>query len=457
MHTSNCPGLLHIVPALDGGICRIRLAGGVLDAAHALALAAAADRHAAGPIELTNRANLQVRGVRAGREADFSAELIAAGLGPGGRCDLDAQAAAALDGVRNVMTSPVAGRDPHASIDTRALAEQILDLLQNEPRFPRLSPKFALLLDGGERLAMLAHPHDIWLAAIADDAARDVRFAFGLAGCPPSNDDAHGNANTTPLGTVRPSQVPALVRALLHTFLDFASSFDGAQRMRDLLAAGHPAEAVWQRASASLDFAPEPAPAGWRRAAADPSLRFGAHRQRDAERWWIGAQPPLGRIDTATLRALADLARRATGSRSLHVTPWQGVLLPDVASRDVADTLASLARLGFACEANAPFARLIACSGSAGCARGLADTRADALALAARLPAKAEVHLSGCRRSCAAAHRAPYTLLAVAPGRYDLYRRNGGTTGFGDRVAHDASIALAAETLDKLVRSTPDV
>jgi precorrin-3B synthase len=32
-----------------------------------------------------------------------------------------------------------------------------------------------------------------------------------------------------------------------------------------------------------------------------------------------------------------------------------------------------------------------------------------------------KIHLSGCEKSCAAARALPVTLVAVAPGRYDLY------------------------------------
>lgn len=60
---SACPGLLRIVPALDGGICRIKLAGGVISAAQAVAVAEAAQEFAGGVIEATNRANLQIRGI----------------------------------------------------------------------------------------------------------------------------------------------------------------------------------------------------------------------------------------------------------------------------------------------------------------------------------------------------------------------------------------------------------
>jgi precorrin-3B synthase len=457
--------LLRIVAARDGGICRIKLPGGVLQAAQAHAIAHAAGRYATGVIDITNRANLQVRGVRAGQEPALIDALLSAGLGPSNNSTV---ALASADDLRNLMQSPTAGRDPFALVDTSALAAEILTQMQTEPRFAALSPKFAVLLDGGERLAMLEHPHDIWLSA--QDHPDGARFVLGLAGCPPlDTPDTPDtprpltlNRHAQPLVTVTPAQVPTLIIALLHTFLDLASA--DHTRMRHLLAA-YPAQAVLQHAQRYVDFSltlppsDEPALVAWRRAKADPALRFGAHPQRVDNMWHVGGEPPLGRLDAATLRALASLSESA-GSATLCMTPWQSIVLPDIATPAVPSTLARLAELGLICDPQHPLARLIACAGSTGCAKSMADTKADALRLAEQLPFPAgqatQVHLSGCARSCAAAHCAPYTLLAVAPGQYDLYRRDDVTPGFGECVAHHLTIDQAALHLERLARSPLD-
>ncbi|MGY6118918.1 precorrin-3B synthase [Paraburkholderia strydomiana] len=500
LRPSACPGLLRIVAARDGGICRIKLPGGELSAAQAEAIANASAQHTAGVIELTNRANLQLRGVRAGHEAALVATLIDAGLGPsaasgsagaGGSAPTDsveddhdhghdrdrdrnahALDAAAADDVRNVMISPTAGRDPCALFDTRPLCTALLTLLQSEARFAALSPKFALLVDGGERLARVDHPHDVWLAA-AQDSAGAVRFVFGLAGCPTVDANASANTHiggkspssgnaansserlhadaTGALASVLPSQVPALVRALLHTFLDLAAA--DATRMRHLLDT-HSADAILQHAQTYVDFplTRDATLAGWRRSTtADASLRLGAHEQRAADTWHAGGQPPLGRIDAATLHGLAALAQQH-GDGTLRITPWQSVLLPDIRTLSVPVVLAALNALGLACDCAEAITHLIACAGSTGCAKSLADTKADALNLAKRLPAGVDVHLSGCPRSCAAAHCAPFTMLAAAPGMYDLFRRDQGP-GFGRCVARQLTVEQAAETIARLVRS----
>ena len=56
---------------------------------------------------------------------------------------------------------------------------------------------------------------------------------------------------------------------------------------------------------------------------------------------------------------------------------------------------------------------------------------------------QAGVHLTGCERSCAAAHVAPFTLLAVADGHYDLYQRNA-NAGLGELIAGAVDIQHAA-------------
>lgn len=419
---SACPGLLRIVQSGDGGLCRIKLPCGRLHAHQARAVAAAARQHASGVIEATNRANLQIRGVRPGAEGALIETLLAADLGapsPG------------ADDLRNLMVSPLLGLEPGVGQTVAALAERLLALLQDTPRFHALSPKFALLLDGGEPLAMLEHPHDIWLAALGPQA--DAPFAFGLAGCPPQRAD-----DAPALGAVPAAQVPALVEALLQLFLDRARPEQ--TRMRHLLADLGPAALVAElerRLGTPLQAVPD-----WRRDTAAALGHLGPVAGRHA-----GAAAPLGRLDAAQLDALADLADQQSDGQ-LRLTPWQSVLLP--APRDLDGTLAALAALGLVTDATAPLARLIACTGSAGCPRSLADTKADALALAPRLPPEVQLHLTGCPRSCAAAHVAPYTLLARAPGRYDLYQR--ARDGFGRLLASDLDLEQASDRL----AATPD-
>ncbi|MGY2290667.1 precorrin-3B synthase [Pseudomonas sp. SDO528_S397] len=423
LRPSGCPGLLRIVQALDGGICRIKLAGGALHSEQALAVAHAARAYAGGVIEATNRANLQIRCIGAEHDA-LVATLLAAGLGP---------STAGGDDVRNLMLSPGAGIDRQMLLDTRPLAGQILHTLQTHPRFHELSAKFAVQLDGGEALAMLEHHHDLWLSVF--EARGETWWAFGLAGCPGLD---------VPLAAVPLAQGHGLVVAVLERFLDLATP--AHTRMRHLLA-----ETPVATFLAGLKLPLKPATGFCRRKTPAP-LHLGAYPQRQPGRVYVGAVAPLGRLDADMLEGAARLAREH-GDGTLRFTPWQGLLVPDV--RDAHPVSQGLAQLGFLCSVDQPLARLVACTGSSGCAKALADTKADALQLAALHPVP-PVHLSGCSRSCAAAHTAPVTLLAVSPGHYDLYFREAGHPGFGRLHARTLSIEAAGAVLSAGPRSNTD-
>jgi precorrin-3B synthase len=144
-----------------------------------------------------------------------------------------------------------------------------------------------------------------------------------------------------------------------------------------------------------------------------------------------GAQ--LGRLHAEQLLTLAELSERL-GDSELHLTPWQGVLLGNVAKERADELLAALSELGLLTHLDEPLLGLVACTGSAACARGLADSKHHALHLAELLRAngaRPQVHLSACPRSCASARVQPYTLLASTPDHYQLYQRTPEAPGFG--------------------------
>ncbi|MDF0501783.1 precorrin-3B synthase, partial [Burkholderia cenocepacia] len=166
---------------------------------------------------------------------------------------------------------------------------------------------------------------------------------------------------------------------------------------------------------------------------------------RAAARCSVGAQFALGRLDAAQLERLAALAE-ADGDGTLSMTPWQGVFMHGVPNERAVAMREALKSLGLVGAASEPLAALVACTGSAGCAKAHADTKRDALALAARIGRPLDVHLTGCARHCALPHPATHTLVAVAPAHYDLYRRDA-TTGLGALLARHLTIDQAAVRL----------
>lgn len=433
MAASACPGLFRIVPARDGGICRLKIPLGQLSSDQARAIAAAAGQFGNGGIDVTNRANLQLRGISPTHEMPLIAALLEAGLGP---------TRPEADDIRNVMVSPTAGIDPAQKIDALPLARDLLDRLQSNDRYAALSPKFCIQVDGGESVAAVDHPHDIWLASIDGE-----RLALGIAGCPPVEVD-----DAISFVVVDTEQAGDVVAAALDLFLEHAAGDADIKRMRNLLAR-MTREQFFDRLSQKVALHRDVTVASWRRQTPAFLGHVGVRAQRQDGFVLVGAVPPLGRLSPGTLVQLADVADRH-GDGSLRLTPWQSVLVPSIRRDNATGAVRGLEAAGFVCDPDRPLASIVACSGATGCASGMSDTKADAVRLAQALRSGDKlpglVHFTGCAKSCASAGVADFTLLASAPGTYALYRKSAaGPDKFGQTIDGKVSVEQAGTYLRK--------
>jgi precorrin-3B synthase len=370
-----CPSVHAPFLERDGALVRVRLPGGRLPVAAARELAAVADRAGAGAFELTNRANLQLRGIPVDEVPRVRDSLVAAEVTPD---DADA------DARRNVLASPTAGVDAEELVDTRPLVDALATRLAGSAPAPP-SHKFGVLVDGGGAVHLRGRRHDLALGAVRMlDGELEYEVALGA-----------------PLPLTQ--EAGAVVRVVRP---------DRAVDLLDAVLAGAGVDALVDRRRAS-DVA----------SVITPSVpAVGVHRQRDTDRVWIGAVPVLGRLDAGTLAALADLA-----VGELRVTPWRGVVLVDVPAAGADAVVHALDGLGLVLDAAHPANAVVACVGSRGCAAGFADTQRDARALIDRLAATpvgqrpASVHVSGCEKGCARATPAEVSFVATAPHRYDRY------------------------------------
>ena len=139
-----CPGALTPMETGDGWLIRVRPRAGSYSLDQLLAVAKAAAVAGNGEIDLTNRANLQIRGLTPASAGAAQDILAAAGL-------IDGSAAA--EAVRNVLVSPSAGLDP-AAADVRPLAHALEAALSADQRLHALPGKFGFALDGGGAFAL---------------------------------------------------------------------------------------------------------------------------------------------------------------------------------------------------------------------------------------------------------------------------------------------------------------
>lgn len=147
-----CPGALRPMQSGDGLVVRVRPRLGRFSQTQVQAIAAAALRHGSGVIDLTSRANLQMRGVRSEAHADLIADLDAAGL---------VDATEADEARRNILVGPFADATED---DIARLVEAVL------PGLPPLPGKFGFAVDCGTARVLARASADLRVERDAEGA-----------------------------------------------------------------------------------------------------------------------------------------------------------------------------------------------------------------------------------------------------------------------------------------------
>ncbi|WP_237480496.1 precorrin-3B synthase [Lichenibacterium dinghuense] len=432
-----CPGALRPMMSRDGLILRVKPRGMALRADRASGIAAAARRHGSGQLELTARANLQIRGVTEASLPALTVELDAMGL-------LDADAGAETR--RNVVASPLMGLDPAAAFDVRPAVAALEAALAGAAGLDALPSKFGFAVADGGAMRLDDVPADVRF-----DALPGGRFAVRL--------DGDGIA----AAGCGADELPEMALRLARAFVEAAAADAGLHRMRDLVAAVGAGEVLRRATSEAISDRGEPLPSPLSRGAGgegEATVPEGGTRDRPLHGTPLAPSPqgpisarrdgyprtpphggegrrpashavfdcdvalgvaaPFGRLDAAQLDALARGAARV-GAGELRLTPWRALLVPGLAPDARARLAADCAAAGLIVDPADPRLRVAACAGAPGCRRGSTPILADAAALAPLLGPGAGValHVSGCAKGCAHPGPAPLTLVA-AEGRYAL-------------------------------------
>jgi precorrin-3B synthase len=354
-----CPGALRPMESGDGLIVRIRPRDASLGHAEMRGIAAAAEAHGNGHIDLTRRANLQIRGVSAETLGPLTAKLDALGL-------LDPTAEA--ESVRNMLLSPLSGLDPSEILDMRPLALELADRLFASPAARSLPAKFSFVLDGAGSLPLSGERADIRLLACRADGRTMI---------------AVGRNSTGWLGVVEPDSAASAVEGIM------------AGKPQTLQPVQTPTVANADAASAPLG----PRGLGGGRAA-------------------IGIGAPFGRIEAGQLRAVADLTPeiRLSPWRILYIPAEEGAPAAYIAAK--ARELGFVTEAGDPLMRIQACPGRPACRAAHADTRS--DAQAIARWMAAS-GFSGTAHVSGCAKGCASSARADITLVGV-PGGYRILR-----------------------------------
>ena len=141
-----CPGALRPMQSGDGLVVRVRPFGGRLDAAQISGLAHLAERHGNGLVDVTGRANLQIRGV-----TENSHRLLLDGLAQLTLLDPDAD----TESRRNILVTPFWREGD----ETQALAAELEEALADSAL--ELPTKFGFAIDDGTSRVLAGNSADV--------------------------------------------------------------------------------------------------------------------------------------------------------------------------------------------------------------------------------------------------------------------------------------------------------
>ena len=413
-----CPGALRPMLTGDGLLVRLRLTGGILDIARARAIAHCATRHGNGLIDLSSRANLQLRGVTEAALPDLTAELQRLDI-------LDTSAEA--ETIRNVTASPLAGLDPTAVLDIRPITAALEARLVSDTTLHRLPGKFGFLIDDGGTLPLAGVSADISFTAVA--TAEGPCFVVRLGG------------EDTAIARCEPVELTDCAARLAQAFLALRDHTP-ARRMRDLVR-NIGAAAIARAAGLALQDVPASAE---RRV--EIGRRIGHHEITDMH--YVGIALPFGRLSGDALDRLATVAARH-GASELRLTPWRAILIAGIASEAADAILAELHDERFILDADDARLHVAACAGAPACNSATTPVQQDAerfIRLFEQVATAGTVlHVSGCAKGCAHATSAPFTLVGHA-GHYDLIEN--GTAADTPVAVHLSQIEVEAELVRRL-------
>ncbi len=382
-----CPGAFRPMASNDGLLIRAKTIGSRISAAQLATVAAISEDLGNGFVDLSQRAQLQLRGLSEATIREALPRLEAAGLLPRN---------AEAERVTNIVASPLAGLDGHAAFDANAIARKLAGAIEADEALRALPAKFLFAIDDGSPLPLCDIEADIFVGPAHSDCV-ELRIAG-------------------PDDLVILVELTEAIDAALKLARAFVTLRDGAfelRRMRRLVAALG-AERVLGMARLASALAA-------RRPKAPPAPFLGA--RQTGRLFFAGAAAPSGRWRAFELAQLAALAE-AIGIGEVRLTPWRAALIP-TGNAEAAQGIVDAARaLCLIVSHEDPRLSVVACPGAPECPQAQGDTRG-ALARLAPLAQKLAgldgvgLHISGCAKGCAHPKSAPVTLVANG-GRFDL-------------------------------------
>jgi ferredoxin-nitrite reductase len=379
-----------------------------------------------------------------------------------------------MDNIRNICGCPVAGLTPHEMLDASAVAREFTHLFLDNKAFTNLPRKFNVTITGCMENCCHAETQDIGLVPSVRDLEGQSVAGFNVA-----VGGKQGSGGFTPAASlnvfVRPQDAARLCAEIVLIFRDHGLR---ETRTRSRLAfLIQERGALWFRAELEKRWGQPLLQAG-------PELRkkhhvdhLGIHPQRrhaldeGPALFYAGLLVPVGRITTAQMRGVADLAERY-GNGELRLTVQQNVIIPNIPEHKLAAFTEEPLVKELPFDPSPIMRGLVTCTGTDYCHMALIDTKDWALKIARRLEERTaghkiqplSIHLSGCSAGCALHSTATIGLQGcrtrvegqiVDAAHVCVNGKSGPQTQLASDLMYDVPCDQLAEALEPLVKYLP--
>jgi sulfite reductase (ferredoxin) len=391
-------------PGIDGGrtailepheledeyfMLRVRIDGGQLSVAQLQTIASISQRFGRDSADITDRQNIQLHWVRIEDVPTIWRELEAVGLSTTEACG---------DTPRVIMGSPVAGVAEAEVIDPTEAIQEINERFIGDPSLANLPRKFKTSISwladtpyesNDIALVGVIHPDhgpgfDLW---VGGGLSTNPRLAERLGVWVPLHEVAE-----VWLGVVSIFRDYGYRRLRNRARLKFLLADWGVAKFRQILETEYLGRPLIDGPAPEL---PE-----------KPIDHVGVHKQWDGL-YYVGAAPIAGRVSGTLLASVADAAV-AAGSDRVRLTPYQKLIVCDVASDRVEGLVRTLRSVDLQVTPSAWRRGTMACTGIEFCKLAIVETKARAASLVAHLEERLaefdvdiSIHLNGCPNACA--------------------------------------------------------
>lgn len=362
-----------------------------------------------GVVDITTRQNIQLRGIQL-----QDADSIIDGLHARNQTSIQS----ALDNVRNVVGSPLAGIDECELVDTREICTAIHNMVvidpvtksYGNPKWGNMPRKFNIAVSGSRDDYAHTHINDIGLQAVAHADTGVMGFNVVLGGYM----SIKRVAESLPMNMWIPSDTESVVtlcEAILRIFRDESDRKDRQKARLIWLVEqyGIPEfkEAIIKeinsyKKNVMIDDA-QPTPN-------EPFPRrelVGVHKQKQDGKYRVGILVPTGRLSAKECYDIAYLAEKYSNGE-IRLTVEQNIILPNVDETNVVELAAepTLNHGRLKINPGKIEGNLVSCTGAQFCGLALIETKQNAENIVKELETLVDVnqpiriHWTGCPNSC---------------------------------------------------------